>query len=66
MALNVNGQIVVVTTDTLCCIQYYIYGAIHMRLYATSLQLISTSNFHAHSIVVKKNANVAFHPFVDG
>jgi hypothetical protein len=29
-----------------------------MQLYATSLQLISTSNFHAH-------ANVVFHPFVD-
>jgi hypothetical protein len=29
-----------------------------MQLYASSLQLISTSNFHAH-------ANVVFHPFVD-
>jgi hypothetical protein len=55
MALNANGQDVAIVVDTLRCIQYQIYGAIHMQLYATSLQLISTPNFHAHSNVVNKS-----------
>jgi hypothetical protein len=40
MALNVNRQVVIVVVvalDTLCCVQYHIYGATHMQLYATSL-----------------------------
>jgi hypothetical protein len=55
MALSANGQVVAIIVDILCCTQYHIYGAIHMQLYATSLPLISTSNFHAHSNVVNKS-----------
>jgi hypothetical protein len=33
MALTVNKQVTTVTTNTLCCIQYHIYGAIHMQLF---------------------------------
>jgi hypothetical protein len=49
MALNAYGQVAAIIMDTLCCIQYRIYDATHMQLYATSLQLISTSDSHAHS-----------------
>jgi len=35
--------------NTLCCIQYCIYGATNMQQYATSLQLISMLDFHTHS-----------------
>jgi len=54
MALNVNKQVVAVATNTLCCIQYHIYDATHMQLYATILQLISTLDSHAHSNVVNE------------
>jgi hypothetical protein len=47
--LNVNAQVGTIVVDTLCCIQYRIYGATHMELYATSLQLISMLDSHAHS-----------------
>jgi hypothetical protein len=43
-----------VATYTLCCIQYHMYDATHMQLYATTLQLISKSNSHAHSNVANK------------
>jgi hypothetical protein len=43
-----------VAMDTLCHIQYHIYGVIHMQLYATSLQLIFMSNSHTHSKVVNE------------
>jgi hypothetical protein len=36
--LNAIRQVAVVAMDTLCHIQYHIYGATHMQLYATSLQ----------------------------
>ncbi len=49
--LSVNRQVVV---DTLHCIQYRIYGAIHTQLYATSLQLISVLDSHTHSNVVNE------------
>jgi hypothetical protein len=39
--LSAIRQVATIATNTLCCIQYHIYGAIHMQLYATSLQLIS-------------------------
>ncbi len=44
IALNVIRQVVVVAVEILCHIQYCMYGATHMQLYATSLQLISTSD----------------------
>jgi hypothetical protein len=53
-ALNVNGQVAAITTNILCCIQYYIYGVTRMQLYATSLQLISTLVAHAHSNVANE------------
>jgi hypothetical protein len=46
--LNANRQVVAVIMDTLCCIQYRIYGATHMQPYAISLQLIFTLDSHAH------------------
>jgi hypothetical protein len=55
MVLSVNRQVATVVADnTLCCIQYHIYDAIHMQIYATFLRLISISNFHAHSDVVNE------------
>jgi hypothetical protein len=51
MTLSVNKQVVM---DTLHYIQYRIYGAIHMQLYATSLQLISALDSHAHSNVANE------------
>jgi len=51
MALSANGQ---VAADTLCCIQYHIYDAIHMQLYAIFLQLIYALDSHAHSNVVNE------------
>jgi len=30
MALNVNEQVATIAIDTLCCIQFHIYGATHM------------------------------------
>jgi len=53
MTLSVNKQVVM---DTLHYIQYRIYGAIHMQLYATSLQLISALDSHAHSNVANEMA----------
>jgi hypothetical protein len=62
--LSAIGQVVAVTTNTLCHIQYWIYDATHMQLYATPLQLIST--FDSHKFQREKwNANMAFHPFVN-
>jgi hypothetical protein len=43
-----------VAMNTLCYIQYRIYSAIHMQLYAASLQLISMSNFHTQSNVTNE------------
>jgi hypothetical protein len=37
-----------------CHIQYHICGATHMRLYATSLQLISASNSHTHTNIMNE------------
>ncbi len=37
-ALSAYGQVATIATNTLCCIQFCIYGATHMQLYATSLQ----------------------------
>jgi hypothetical protein len=54
MALNANKQVIAVVANTLCCIQYYIYNATNMQLYATFLQLISMSNSHTHSNMVNK------------
>jgi len=71
MTLSANGQVAVVVIDTLCCIQYCIYGVTHMQLYGIFLQLISTLDFHAHPKWQTKfqhgewNVNMAFHPFVD-
>jgi hypothetical protein len=48
-ALNAIRQVVIIVVDTLCRIQYHIYGATHVQLYATSLQLISMLDFHTHS-----------------
>ncbi len=47
--LNAIGQVVIIVVDTLCRIQYQIYGATHVQLYVTSLQLISMSDSHTHS-----------------
>ncbi len=44
------GQVATVTMNTLCHIQYCIYNATHMELYASSLQLIFISDFHTYSI----------------
>jgi hypothetical protein len=54
LALSAIRHVVAVATDALCCIQYHIYNATHMQLYATSLQLISTLDFHTHSNVANK------------
>jgi hypothetical protein len=53
-AFSANGQVATVAMNTLCCIQYHIYNAIHMQLYATSLQLIFMSNSHTHSNVANE------------
>jgi hypothetical protein len=58
IALSVIGQVTLVAKDTLCRMQYHIYGIIHMQLYVSSLQLIFMLDFHTHS-------NVTFHPFVN-
>ncbi len=50
-----------VATNTLCCVQYCIYGVIHMQLYATDLHVKFPHTFQRG----EQNANVAFHPFVD-
>jgi hypothetical protein len=47
-------KVVVVATNTLCYIQYYIYDVTRMQLYATSLQRISMSNSHTHSNVANE------------
>jgi hypothetical protein len=60
-ALSANGQITAIITDILCCIEYHIYNAIHMQLYATNLHVRFSHTFQCD----KRNANVAFHPFVD-
>jgi hypothetical protein len=46
MALNVNKQVATIVMDTLCCIQYCIYDATHMQLYATNphVRFSCTSN----------------------
>jgi hypothetical protein len=54
IALSLIKQVAAIATDTLCHIQYHIYGVTHMQLYATSFQLISTSNSHTHSNVVNE------------
>jgi hypothetical protein len=45
MALSANGQVVTIAMNTLCCIQYHIYNAIHVQLYETSFQLSSCQIF---------------------
>jgi hypothetical protein len=47
-------MILIVVVDTLCCIQYCMYNATHMQLYATSLQLISMLDSHTHSNMVNE------------
>jgi hypothetical protein len=40
--LSAIGQVAIVVMNTLCRVQYCLYNATYMQLYATSLQLIST------------------------
>ncbi len=59
MALNANRQVAVVVAHTLCCIQYCIYIATHMFLYATNIHIrFSCTLQHG-----ERNADVD--PFVD-
>jgi hypothetical protein len=53
--LSVIGQVAVVAADTLVLYNFvYMVQLIHMQLYATSLQLISTSDSHIHSNMVNE------------
>jgi hypothetical protein len=68
MALSANGQVVIViivTTDTLCCIQYRIYYATHMQLTCNFFVINFHVKFSRTFQSGKQNANVVFHPFVD-
>jgi len=57
--LSVNEQVAVVVVDTLCWIQYRIYDATHMQLYAnffaTNLHVRFSCTFQRH----ERNSNVA-------
>jgi hypothetical protein len=48
--LNAIEQVAIVAMDTLCPIQYCIYGATHMQLYATYLQLFGNKMLTCHFI----------------
>ncbi len=63
MALSANRQ---VAADILCYIQYHIYSATHMQLYATSLQLKSTLDSQAHFNVANEMPTWLLMHFVDG